>query len=129
MKILENLPEEVKEVFFSQKTADNIDNICKKYGVPSEKISEVANYVGMVLLGILSLDKFSGTLKDNVKLKNGAAENIAQEIEMSIFHQVEYGLRRTAPLAEKPAEFGKTPPDEKELKKPGGKDIYREPVV
>lgn len=110
LEIIEKLPEEVKEILFSEKTADTIFNICNKYGVALEKITMVAKYAGRVVLGILPREKLSETLKDEAGLSQKTASSVADEIGLAIFSQL--GL---PPLT--------TP------KKPSGQDTYREQVV
>lgn len=118
-EILEKLPAEVKEVLFAEKTGDDIDNICKKYEVSSEKISEVAKYAGQVLLGILPAEKFSEILEKEVGLKKTAAGSVAHDIESSIFSQVSNAPKKPVPETSKTL-AAKEPPS--------AQDIYREQV-
>lgn len=116
-EIIEKLPAEVKRILFSGETSDSIYNICKKYEVASEKISQVAKYTGKILFGILPREKLSETLKDEVGLSQKTADSVADEIGLSIFSQL--GLSRPTaiePTAEQP-------------KKPSSQDVYREQAV
>lgn len=119
-EILEKLPEEIKEVLFSGETADSIYNICKKEGVPNQKIAPVAKYVGHVLIGALSAGDFQKTLEKDVGLEKAVAERINQQINKNFFLLVGESIAE-----EKAAEIEEAAPAPK---KPPTKDIYREQV-
>lgn len=123
IKILKELPEDVKETLFSEKTADSINNVCRKHGVPTEKISQAADCVGRVLLGILSLEELPEVLEKEAGLKKNTAQSVAQEIELSVFSQIKSSLKRPAARADTAL------PAKEEPRKPTGKDIYHEPVA
>lgn len=120
LEIIKKLPEETKEILFSEKTGETIYNICRKYGVALEKITLVAKYAGRVLLGILPQEKLSETLKEEVGLSRSTAGSVADEIGLSIFSQLNLSKPPAAmpPMKEEPI----TP------QKPSSQDTYREPV-
>lgn len=120
-EILEKLPKEAREVLFSEKTADDIDNVCKKYRVGLEKVSDVAKFAGQVLLGILPLEEFPEILEKEAGLRKNTAKNVAQEIRLSIFSQVESVAKKTL------IETGEMPAV-KESRKPSAEDVYREQI-
>ena len=90
-KLLEKLPPELKEVFFSPDTSDHVYNICQRNKV-LDRVSKIAEYTGHVLLGILSPEKFPETLEKEVKLKKETAEKIGQEIYRFVFYPVKEKL-------------------------------------
>ena len=51
-KLYEKLPPELREAIFSEETANNIWDICIRNGIEDNRISEIAKYVGRVLLGV-----------------------------------------------------------------------------
>ncbi|MDI6591505.1 MAG: hypothetical protein QME61_00985 [Patescibacteria group bacterium] len=121
-KLYEKLPPELKEAVFSEEIAENIWNICERNEV--DEISEVARYVGRVLMGILPPDEFQTTLEKEIKLKKEKAKKITQEINRFIF----YPLR---PYLEKIYKIEIAPPVKMEvapLKEKPKRDIYREPI-
>jgi len=127
-KLYEKLPEELKEAVFSEETAETIWDICERNEV--EKISEVAEYVGQVLLGVLPPEDFQETLEKELKLEKDLAKKVSQEINRFIFYPVKASLEELykieiAPPA-KPT--GITPPPEEKPPVPPGEDIYREPI-
>jgi len=121
-KIFEKLPEELKEVIFAEKTADDIYHISKRNNIKEEKISEVARLTGNVLLGILPPEEFRNTLKKELNLKKDIAEKIAFQIERIIFFPVKKELTEIYQI--------KTTPETviKEKIKRTKKDIYRESI-
>ncbi len=125
-RILEKLPENLKEVLFSLDTADHIGNICKKFNVPAEKISLIAETIGDVLSKTLPLEDFEKTLEKRTGLKKGQAEDVSREANFRIFSQVRESLTTTAQKV-LPEKKGSTPA-ERLSKRPLGKDIYREKI-
>lgn len=89
LELCENLPEELQEAVFSEKTAENIYNACKKNGIekPSE-MSEISKHVGYLLLGLLPPDKIISELS----LERNRAKRILSEIEKSVFLPVKESL-------------------------------------
>jgi len=127
-KLYEKLPEELKEAVFSIETADNIWDICERNGI--QKVSEVADYVGQVLVGVLPPADFQETLEKELKLEKDLAKKVSQEINRFIFYPVKASLEELykieiAPPA-KPTRI--TPPPGEKSPVPPGEDIYREPI-
>lgn len=127
LEIIEKLPEEVKEILFSEKTADTIFNICNKYGVALEKITLVAKYAGRVVLGILPREKLSETLKDEAGLSQKTANSVADEIALNIFSQLGLPTKPTPPTPPTPPTS--VAPPSTAPKKPSSQDTYHEPIV
>jgi hypothetical protein len=142
-KIYEKLPQDLKGAIFSEETAESIDKICSRNNIENGKeISEVARYIGRVLLGLLSPDKLTEVLEKELKLKKEVAKETSQQIEKIIFYPVKASLENlygtgTATPAE-PAKTKLSPskverleetfeaPEAPKTKK--GPDTYREPI-
>ena len=90
-KIYKKLPEELKDAIFSEKTANDIYQICKRNKI-EEKESELAKLVGCVLGGVLPPEKFLSVLKENLKLTNSMAQKIDKEVNRFIFSPVQEAL-------------------------------------
>ncbi len=89
LELYENLPEELQEAIFSEKTAENIYSACKKNGLKeSSKMSEISEHVGYSLLGLLPPDKIMSELS----LERNRAKRILSEIEKSVFLPVKEKL-------------------------------------
>ncbi|MCD6402410.1 hypothetical protein J7L36_00965 [bacterium] len=130
-KLYKNLPQELKNALFSEETSDAIYETCKRNKVPEEKVGGITEYVGHVLLGVLSPDEFQKTLEKELKLKKTTAKKVAQEINRFVFYPVKGALEeiykieiKSAPvLAEK-----KVTPSKEVPTPPKVTDKYREPI-
>jgi len=86
--LYKKLPEELKEAIFSEATADNIFNICTRNEIEDDRISEIARYVGRVLMGVLPPDEVQKTLEKELGLKIDLAKKVTQEISRFIFYPI-----------------------------------------
>jgi hypothetical protein len=130
-KIIEKLPDELKEAIFSEKTAEDIFNICTRNGIEDERMSKVAKYVGRVLMGLLPPNEFEETLEKEVGIEKEVAKGIRREVEMLIFYPVRTRLEEIYKVEiAPPARATKiTPPPRPEEKpSPPKTDIYRESI-
>ncbi len=132
-KIYEALPEDLKEALFSEKTADDIYDVCVENGI-EEKNLELAKYVGYVLLGLLSPDELEKTLKEKLTIADESAGKISQEITRLVLLPLKTNLEALykikIEISTEPSE--KTPeqglPEEKPTKTSLKKDVYRETI-
>lgn len=145
-KIMQNLPEELKETFFSLETAETISNTCKTYGIIDERVGKIADSVGQVLMGLSSISEFQETIQKEVDLPPVLAQAIAQEINRFIFYPMKPALEQLYKIGISEEEKEKTPvavpapktkgtvpveapvSGEEKPKAPAGKDVYREPT-
>ena len=129
-KIYEKLPQELQEAIFSVETADAILNSCERNKV--EEVSKVAHYAGLVLMGLILPQEFSGTLKKEMKLSKTSADAVARDIDRLVFypvkpaieqlHRMEIEVTAKVVTPQPPEELEEKP---EELKKD---DAYREPL-
>ena len=132
-KIYEALPEDLKEALFSEKTADEIYDVCVENGL-EEKSLELAKYVGYVLLGLLSPNEFEKTVEEKLALRADPAKKVSREIVRLVFLPVKTGLEALYKIKiELPAEPSEKLaeeklPEEQTSKKRADKDVYREPI-
>jgi hypothetical protein len=137
-KLYEILPSELQEAVFSEEIANSIYETCTKNAVDEKKISEVARYIGYVLMGLLPPDELEKTLEFKLALTNEQAKNINQEITRLVFSPLRATLqdiyKKEAEQVAKPKSVEKKPVSE-EISKPReekpsikkrGKDVYRE---
>jgi hypothetical protein len=130
-KIIEKLPDELKEAVFSEKTAEDIFNICTRNGIEDERMSKVAKYVGRVLMGLLPPSEFEETLEKEVGIEKEVAKGVRREVEMLIFYPVRTRLEEIYKIEiVPPARATKITPPPKPGEKPSPPrtDIYREPI-
>jgi hypothetical protein len=140
-KLYEKLPQELKDALFAEETGNNIHDICERNGI-LEKLDQLVEYVGQVLLGVLPLDEFQKTLEKELELDPEVAKKVYQEIFRFIFYPVKTSLEELykteiAPIAGVPVkppvkrvteEKPETSPEEKPERKSKGVDRYREPI-
>jgi hypothetical protein len=124
-KIYELLPSELKEVIFSQQTADNISLACNMAGLDDEKVPEVARRTGDVLMGLLAPENFKEALEKELDLEEKQARVIAHQIQRLVFNPVKESL---AILYTPEKELEEIKEEKIEKEKPKRKDIYREPI-
>ena len=118
-KLYERLPHELKEAIFSPETAKTIFDTCKRNEI-LEKTSEIATYVGRVLLGALPLEEFRQVLKEELGLEEKTLKEISHDLNRFVFFPVKGALRKI--YEEYEIEVAPPKPAEKKA------DIYREPV-
>lgn len=132
-QVFQKLPEKTQKLILSEETAKSIFDICDENGVNVDKISEVGRYISQVLMGVLPIGEFPNTLEKEVGLKKDMAENVASEIDFRIFSNVRESLITATPKIqpgdEKISLETLTPETKEKLKRPPGKDVYREPIL
>jgi hypothetical protein len=128
-KLYEKLPKELQEAIFAEETANRIDEICKRYEIPEEKVPEIAKEVGNVLLGLLHPDEFQEVLEREIKIEREIAKRVAQEIYRFIFYPVKSSLEELYKIEiAAPTQPTKFTPIEERPKIQEKRDIYREPI-
>lgn len=143
-KLYKNLPQEIQDALFSEETGNCLSDICQR-NQAEDKLGDVVDLTGMVLLGILPLTEFEEALEKEAKLEPAIAKKINQEIFRFIFFPIKNLLeelyRTEIEPPAKPIVSDKKIEEEKiysspernfeekipEEKKPEG-DIYREPI-
>jgi len=101
-KLYKELPEELQDAIYSEKTADSIYDICERNDIEEKSI--VAKLVGRVFLGLIPPDEFQQILTKELKIGELVAKEVTREITRFIFYPVK-------PLLE---QLHKTEPEESE---------------
>lgn len=141
-KLFEGLPDNLKDALLSETTANTISNIATRNEIEEGKISQLAELVGNVLMGILPPEELPETLVKELKLDEERARKISREINrfllypvkesLANFYKVEFapGGRITAPKPTEEKIPTKKEPGipSKEKGEPPATDIYRESV-
>ena len=120
-KFYKKLPQELKDALFSEETGNAIYDICKRNEV-LEKLGEISDHIGQVLLGVLLPGEFQEILEKKMELDLEKSKKIFHEINRLIFSAVKHSLAELYETPVKPSEKVK----EKSL--PAESDIYREPI-
>ena len=103
-----NLPNDLKTVFFSANKDETIESIGRKHNLTIDKIGELANETGMVMLGVTHPNEFIGNLADRLEIDKEKARAIAQEINEQVFKKVRESLRKIHNMREGGEEEQKT---------------------
>jgi len=120
-KFYKKLPQELKDALFAEETGNAIYDICKRNEV-LEKLGEISDHIGQVLLGVLLPGEFQEILEKKMELDLEKSKKIFHEINRLIFSAVKHSLAELYETPVKPSEKVK----EKSL--PAESDIYREPI-
>lgn len=118
-KLYERLPDELKGAIFSPESAEAVFKICERYEI-LEKHSEIAKYIGRVLLGVLPIEEFRQVLKEEIGLEEKISKEVLHDINRFIFFPVKEALAKLYEVYEIKVAPAK-PPEKKE-------DVYREPI-
>ena len=107
-QMYDSLPEDLKDSIFSVDTTSVVNEIGRKYGLAIDKIGDLANETGMVMLGVTHPNEFIGNLADRLDVDKEKARAIAQEINEQIFKKVRESLRKIHNIREGAEEEQKT---------------------
>ena len=132
-KILEEIPRELLELFYSEELPLKTSNICLDCGLEEEKdLEKVGTLVGKVLYGGLSPEKLLDALKKEEGFPPIRAAKIFREIDGQIFSSVRASLNKLykkEEIIEKPRARKEVTPLPSEKPPPPKKtDVYREPI-
>ena len=93
-QMYDNLPEDLKEAVFSVDMSEVVEKIGRGHQLAIDKIGDLANETGMVMLGVTHPDEFIGNLAERLEVDKEKARGIAQEINEQIFKKVRDSLRK-----------------------------------
>jgi hypothetical protein len=115
--LYEKIPKELQEIIFSEKTDEDVTNICKRNKIENEQ--KILKLVQNVLLGVLVPENFEKELKEEIKTDKSLSKNISKEVNEIIFLPIEESLKKL---------YNKQwTPDQKN--KDSSSDTYREPII
>jgi len=132
-KLYEKLPQELKYALFAEETGDNIYNICQRNKI-EERLGEIVDYVGQVLLGVLAPEDFQKTLEEELLIEGDVAKKVFQEINRFILYPVKEALGSLYETEFAPggkiikSKINKNNVVKKESKNTSEKDRYRESI-
>jgi len=126
-KLYEKLPEDLQEAIVSEKTGNDLFDICQRNEIKEE--SNIIEIVGYVFLGVLNPNDLEKTLQEELNLGLEKSKRVALEIERFVLYSFKYSLDN---LYKIDTEISAT----KKIKPPSGietstikkEDTYREPI-
>jgi len=102
-ELYKGLPQELKDAVSSAKTARTIERVCEKNTITDERVGQIADIVGNVVLGLIKPHEFEETLRKEVGLPTEMARAVARELDRFIFYPVKPALEELHRIvAEKP---------------------------
>lgn len=93
-EIYMKLPDDLKEAIFSSDSSEAIQNIGKKYNLAVDKIGELADETGLVMLGLTSSRDYVANLSIRLNVPHESALKIANEVSNLVFSKVRESLKK-----------------------------------
>lgn len=88
----DKLPEDVQDLAFGTEMNGLIKSIGEKYKIPADKIKELENETGMVIVGFTSPSDFIPNLSQRLGVDVSTAGKIVEDIDGQIFSKVRESL-------------------------------------
>lgn len=104
------LPKEVRDAIFSINTAEIIRQIGEKHKLMIDKIGELADETGLVMLGLGHPNQFISHLTERLEINHELAKEIAQEVNSKIFYPIREHLKKMYGIIEEKFEEKPSPP-------------------
>lgn len=94
IKRYEELPEDIQKAYFSSATSDAIFEVGKKHGLVIEKMGELADETGLVMLGMTKPNEFIKNLEHRLEVEAIKAKEIAEDINQKVFSPIRESLKK-----------------------------------
>lgn len=88
------LPKNVQDAIFSIDSAEAVQAIGKKYDLAIDKIGELADETGLVMLGLTHPSDYIVNLARRLNIDKETAKKIAEEINSQIFVKIRESLKK-----------------------------------
>ncbi|KKS95533.1 hypothetical protein A3B05_00515 [Candidatus Giovannonibacteria bacterium RIFCSPLOWO2_01_FULL_43_160] len=88
------LPDDLRKALFARSTTDTIQVVGKNAGLSIDKIGELADETGRVMLGITSPSDYVKNLVSRLSVNQEKAKAIAEEINQKVFQPVRESLKK-----------------------------------
>jgi len=98
------LPKDIQDAIFSVDVAEAIKAIGEKYKLMIDKIGELADETGLVMLGFTHPSQFVSHLADRLEIDKTIAKEIAEEINLKVFSPIRENLKKIHGMKEEATE-------------------------
>lgn len=105
-----DLPEDLQKALFSAQNSNTMFEIGKKHGLPVDKIGELADETGLVMLGMAKPSEYIKNLERRLGVEAIKAKEIAEEINQKIFSSIRESLKKIHGIGEQEKPKTVTPP-------------------
>ena len=93
LKRFRELPDDLQEAIFSAETADVIQALGKKYKLTIDKIGELADEVGYLMLGFINPKDFLSAIQKRLAVDFDVARAITEDLNVQIFGKIRESLK------------------------------------
>lgn len=100
MDFYKKLPKDLQEAILSVDSAEKIRAIGEKYHLAIDKMGEMADETGLVMLGLTSPREFIPNLASRLNVDKEMARKIAEEINSQVFVRVRESLKKVHAIKE-----------------------------
>ena len=94
IKLFESLPDELKEVIVSTETTDIIRNIANKHSLMLDQVTEMADEIGLIILGLTKTKDFVKNISERLNIDHNKAFLISEDINKYIISSVRESLQK-----------------------------------
>ncbi len=98
------LPQDVQDAIFSVDTSEIVREIGEKHKLMIDKIGELADETGLVMLGLTHPNQFISNLTERLEIEHDIAKEIAEDINSKVFFPIRENLKKIHGLEIPPAE-------------------------
>ena len=105
-----DLPEDVQKALFSSATSDAIFDVGKKHGLQIDKMGELADETGLVMLGMTKPSEYIKNLEKRLGVEAIKAKEIADSINQKVFSPIRESLKKIHGITPTPPPAGGPPP-------------------
>lgn len=98
------LPKDIQDAIFSVDVAEAIRAVGEKHKLMIDKIGEMADETGLVMLGFTHPSQFISRLADRLEIDKTVAKEIAEEINSKVFFPIRENLKKIHGMKEEAAE-------------------------
>lgn len=95
-----DLPQDLRDAIFSVDTADIIQAIAKRHGLSIDKMGELADEVGLLILGATHPKDFVSHLEKKLDVDVEKVKKIAEEVNTQIFAKIKESLKKMHAMEE-----------------------------
>lgn len=123
------LPKDVQDAIFSVDSAEIIQAISKKYNLAIDKMGELADETGLVMLGLTHPNNYISNLTQRLNTDKETTRKIAEEINSQIFVKIRESLKKIYSINDLTVVSPKTEiPEREQILKEIEKDETKEEV-
>lgn len=89
-----SLPQDVQDAIFAVDSATVIQKVGRKYNLPIDKVGELADEAGLLMLGVTHPKDFMLNLTRRLKMNKEEIRDITKEINEKIFSKIRASLKK-----------------------------------